>query len=97
MVGAQPRRMTVISPATGPVWAVRLMAPSLHTAALPRPWWPRQTRQAIAWRALASAREVGVWENQLPAVGLELLPVAHDLLLPALIVPPVNHWLVFPP
>lgn len=61
MGGAQPRRMTVISPAIGPVWAVHLMAPSLPTAALPRPWWLLQTRQAIAWRALASAREVCVW------------------------------------
>lgn len=60
MGGAQPQRMSVISPAIGPVWAVHLMAPSLPTAALPRPWWPLQTRQATAWKALASAREVGV-------------------------------------
>lgn len=61
MAGAQPQRMTVISPAIGPVWAVLPMAPSLPIAALRRPWWPLLTRQATAWRALASAREVGVW------------------------------------
>lgn len=75
MGGAQPRRMTVISPAIGPVWAVLLMAPSLPTAALPRPWWLLQTRQATAWRALASAREVGV-RRQIPTPGLGHLPVA---------------------
>lgn len=60
MGGAQPPRTSVISPATGPVWAARRMAPFLPTAALPRPWWPLQTRQATGWRALALAREVGV-------------------------------------
>lgn len=60
MGGAQPPRTSVISPATGPVWAAHQTAPFLPTAALPRPWWPLQTRQATAWKAQALAREVGV-------------------------------------
>ena len=63
MGGAQPPRTSVISPAAGPVWAARPTAPFLPTAALPRPWWLLQTRQATAWRAPASAREVGVWRE----------------------------------
>lgn len=37
MGGARRRTMNVIFPAIGPVWAVLPMAPSLPTAALPRP------------------------------------------------------------
>lgn len=93
MGGAQPRRTTVISPATGPVWAARLMAPSLLTAALPRPWWPLQTRRDTAWRARASAREVGFVERLLTAE-LKLLLVADDLFLSALNLPPAVDKLV---
>lgn len=83
--------MTVISPAIGPVWAARQTAPSLPTAALPRPWWPLQTRQATAWRAPASAREVGV-----DRAAAHCWTGTHDRLLSALILPPVIHRLMFP-
>lgn len=59
-VGGQRQRMSVISPATGPVWAVPLMGPYLPIAALPRPWWQLQIRRATSWRAPASVREVGL-------------------------------------
>lgn len=94
MGGAQPRRMTVISPAIGPVWAVHLMDPSLPTAALPRPWWLLQTRQATAWRALASAREVGVWRPA-PHCLTGASTSGRWLFLSALILPLVVHWLMF--
>lgn len=96
MGGARPQKMTVISPAIGPVWAVHLMARFLPTAVLPRPWWLLQTRQAIALRALASAREVGVWD-QISIAGLDRLPLTNYLFISVLIVPPVIHWLMFSP